>query len=316
MEEIIFQIYGSLILTLAGFVLPILIIAISVFSEGVKLLNDDSKDKQKQISDNLKKELLKSDSEGMGKKLTKSGEELEKLQRKIKRRLLYLDPNSILLRSTIAIIMSLVLFLGGLFFYSQLVFNIRISVILFIASACFLIWTFIILFNSIKTISEASSKTQERRGDENKKISELLKVLIDVEKEGNNPQPVNQEDVTPYFNGEAVTSGKEVIFSINKEYNINIELVNKSDYFLKMVELGFIFPEKLLITGKSIASTTIVGNKKIIRFKYDYIQSHVRYLKDVISINFLESGIFDISVFVGSENLKKRNMKFKIKVIE
>ena len=62
MEDIIFQIYGTLILTLAGFVLPILAIAMSAFPEGIKLLKKTYENERKQTEKNLEDELKKQKS--------------------------------------------------------------------------------------------------------------------------------------------------------------------------------------------------------------------------------------------------------------
>lgn len=62
MEDIIFQIYGTFILTLAGFVLPIIAIALSTLPDGVRALKQIYENEQKQSEKNLSDELEKQKS--------------------------------------------------------------------------------------------------------------------------------------------------------------------------------------------------------------------------------------------------------------
>ncbi|MDO8524781.1 MAG: hypothetical protein Q7R99_04120 [bacterium] len=62
MEVEIIKLFGSLVLTFIGFVLPILAILLSLFPEGVRALADKYENEKKQSEDNLVEEAKKRES--------------------------------------------------------------------------------------------------------------------------------------------------------------------------------------------------------------------------------------------------------------
>ena len=314
METIIFQIYGAFILALAGFVLPILVVAMAAFPEGFKALKQTYENEQKQAEKNLEDELKKQTGEkGLDYDLLgKNIATLRKTKNRARRRLSYLSPGNILSKSAIAIGISLVSFLGGLSLYTLPVY---VSVALFIVSIGFLIWTLIIFFNSIGIIIEASTTVQQIRRMAEEKTLELLTTLVDNSKKGDRSLFINQEDIHIMFHGEEIVSGKEYTFSVNNKHAVNIVFRNSSEYMLKTAELGFIFPPEILIEGGQISSVYTGEKEKIIRFKHDHLQSNVNQLEGVVAMTFLKVGTFSVDAFVKGENLKHKSTKFNIKVV-
>ncbi len=128
MEDILFQIYGTLILTLAGFVLPIIAIAISAFPEGIKVLRQAYENERVQAETNLDDELRKSKANGEVDLdlLARNIKGLKKSKRRAKNKLLYLNPHHPLLRSAIAVGVTLISFLCGLLLYKYSCFKEKI----------------------------------------------------------------------------------------------------------------------------------------------------------------------------------------------
>lgn len=315
MEELIFQIYGTFILTLAGFVLPILAIAISAFPEGVKLLKQNYENEQKQAEKNLEKEIQKqkSNSEVDYDVLAKNISTLKSTRKRAHKRIQYLNPQYILSQSVIAVSICLISFLFGVSFYNQILY---IPLSLFFLSIGFLIWTLIIFSNSIGIIIEASSAVQSIRRSAEEKTLELLTALVDSSKGGGTSLFIDQKYVHVFFNDEEVTAMKEYIFSVNNKHTIKIALKNLSEYMLKTAELGFTFPAEFLIEGEIISSVYTGDKTKIIRFKYEYLQSNVNQIVGNIEVTFLKTGVFDVDTFVKGENLKNKTIKFKIRIID
>lgn len=315
MEETIFQIYGTFILTLAGFVLPLIAIALSAFPEGVKSLRRIYENEQKQSEKNLSDELekQKTNKEIDYDVLEKNIHTLKSTKKKARKRLLYLDPNYILSRSAIAIGFSIMSFFIGLIFYGQYLNGLIIS---FLISFSCLIWTVVIFFNSIGIIIEASSTVQGIRRETDEKVLELLTALVDNSKKGDLSLFVEQKNIKVFWGDEEVTANKEFILSVNNKHKVKIFLKNLSEHMLKTVELGFALPVECLVEGKSISSTYTGEKEKIIRFKHDYIHANVNQIEGDIEITFLKIGTFDVNAFVKGENLKNKTIKFKIKVVE
>jgi len=317
MEQIIFQIYGTFILTLASFVLPIITIAISIFSEGAELLRQSYKNKQEQAEVNLKNEIDKKESgkEMDCKILEENIKKLKSIKNISKRRLLYLDPTSILLRSAAAVLLSFSSFLLGLAFFNQFLY---VTIISFFVSIITFAWLFIIFSNAIQIIIEASSAVKKIQKDtENKKL-ELLTIIADNSKEGDSRLFINEKDIKLYFDKKEITNNEVYRFSVNKKYSIEIWLKNLSQYMLKKAEHGFYLPTQLLIEGKAISSvyTDESEKQRVVRFKSEYIHNHENLNEGSVDITFLKAGTFDVETFAKGENLRVKRIKFKIEVIE
>lgn len=322
MEDVLLQIYGTFILTLAGFVLPIIAIAVSAFPEGVKLLRQTYENEQKQAEENLAVELQKQKSQkGVDYDvLTKNIATLKSSKKKSQKHLLYLNPEYILSRSALAIALSFVSFLLGVIFYNNsisiYIFYIRGNLFAFAISILSLMWAMIVFYNSIKIIIEASSAVQEIRRATEEKTLELLTAIADNGKKGDTSLFIDSKYIHIFFNDEEVKAGKEYTFSINNKHTIKIALKNLSEYMLKTAELGFTFPSEFLIEGSTISSIYSGDKEKIIRFKHDYLQCNVNQTEGSVDTTFLKTGVFDVDTFVKGENLKNKTIKFKIKVID
>ncbi len=315
MEDIVFQIYGTFILTLAGFVLPIIVIALSAFPEGVKTLRQAYENEQKQSEKNLSEELEKQKTgEGVDyDALAKNISTLKRTKEKAESRLRYLNPGYILSKSVITLGVSVISFLLSLTFYSAPYY---VPHALFVLSFISILWAIVIFFNSIEIIIEASFSVQNTQRTTNEKIIELLTTLVDNTDQDATSLFIDQKDIRVFFRGEEVVPKKEYSFSVGNKHEISISLKNLSAYMLKTAELGFTFPPEFLVEGISALSIYTGNTEKIVRFKHDYLQSNVNQIEGDLEITFLKTGIFDVSTFVKGENLKNKNTKFKIRVVE
>lgn len=314
MEEIIFQIYGTLILTFTGFVLPILAIALSLFPEGVKVLKQTYENEQKQAEDNLKNELQKKSEDRVDlDSLSKNINTLKLTKKRAGRKLFYLNPQNIISKSLIALGVSLVSFLVGLFFYMNIWI---IPCTLFLISIGCFIWAMIIFANSISIIIEASSTVQGIQRKTEEKTLELLATLVDNSKNNDKSTFINHNQIKVFFKSEEVVTDKEYSFSVNNKHTIKISLKNLSEYMLKTAQLGFTFPAECIIDERDNLSIYTGEKEKIIRFNHEHLQSNEHMMEGDINITFLKVGEFNIDTFTKGENLKNKNIKFKIKVVE
>jgi len=314
MEDLIFQIYGTFILTLAGFVLPIIAIAMSAFPDGVKILKENYKNEQKQAEANLEKEMQKQKTKDKADYniLSKNIATLKLTQKRAKNRLFYLSPRAILLKSALAIGISLVSFLIGLYFYME-PFYVPLS--FFVISIVTLVWVIVIFYNAIGIITEASTEVQLKHRVGEEKTLELLTTIADNSKKDGVSLFINYKDIKVFFDNKEIVNGKEYTFSVNNEHPIKIAVSNSSDFMWKTTELGFMFPKEFLIKNDSSLNIFIDEKKKILRFNNEHIQSDERMEEGDIKFTFLKVGTFDVIVFTKGENLKMKRIKFKIKVV-
>ncbi len=294
--------------------MPILTVALSAFTEGVTLLKQKYINEQKQAEKNLEIEFKKKTKESVDyNTLEKTISKLKKDKKKAESRMSYLSPGFILKKSSIALGTSLVAFLVGLYFYSQMFF---VPAGLFIISFYCLTWSLVIFSNSISIIVEASIAVQDTRKKSEEKVVELLTILVDNSNLGDKSLFIPHDKISVSFDDKKITNGLEYVFSVNKKHPVKIVLTNSSEYMLKTAELGFTFPQEFLIEGNTIDSIYTGDKEKIIRFKHDYIQSNQKQIEGTIDLTSIKTGDFDVDVFIKGENLKNKNTKFKIKVVE
>lgn len=315
MEDIFFQIYGTFVLTLAGFVLPILAIVISLFPEGFSLLKETYRNQREQAEGNLEAEMKK---KKLGKDLDyeiieKNVATLKKEKKKAETRLLYLNPQYFLSRSVLYLGLSLTSLFISIIIYDN---TFGSSILLLIISLIFLVLTIVIFSNSITIIIEASAVVQGVKRTFDEKTLELLTTLVDNSKQGDASLFINPEKIKVYFNEELLTEDSKYTFSVNNKHSIAISLNNNSDYMFKTAELGFTFPEEFLVEGERITSTYTSTKQKIIRFNHNHVQSHENMVEGDIDITILKVGTYKIDMFVKGENLKRKIIKFEITAVD
>jgi hypothetical protein len=313
MEDIIFQLYGTLVLTLLGFVLPIITIAISAFPEGVKLLKQRYENEQKQAEKNLEDELSKQKAANSVDYdlLSKNISTLKSAKKKAIKRLLYLSPDYILIRSIIGLGICLATFMLAILFLS----SGYISTGLFLVSLLALGWAVGVFINSIEIIIEASAAVQDIRRATEEKTLELLTIIADNSKKGDSSLFIDPQTIKVMFDGQEVTDGKEFTYSVNNPHKIEIGIKNLSEYLFKTAELGFIFPSEVLVSGSTISNIYTGDKEKIVRFKWPHLQSNLNHRAGTLEMSFLKTGTFEIGAFAKGENLKNKLVKFKIRVV-
>ncbi|MES2288007.1 MAG: hypothetical protein V4547_20130 [Bacteroidota bacterium] len=316
MLQTIFQIYGALILTMAGFVIPILAIGISFFPDGVKLLEETYENQQKQAENNLKNELTKQKKGRVNiEALSKNIVLLKKEKNKARKKLHYLNPKNIVFSGAFSLTGALISFSVGVAMYPQ---HASVLVALFLLSLILVVYVLVVFWNSIQIIIEASTAVQDRKRTSEDKIFELLTAIVEnTAQSGSKSMFIKESEVGIKFDGQVISPEKEFIFSANKEHSIKIAVVNYSDYLLKTVEWGLILkPEFLVEETSNITSLFTDEAQKIIRFKHNIIQAKSDIQEGVLKVTFLKTGSFNCQVFVKGENYKNKKVSFKIKVIE
>ncbi len=307
----IFQLYGTFILTILGFVVPILSILISIFPNGIKILTEKYDNEKKQSEEKIKSQTEKKE-QGKNdldyKNLEKTLKTLRKQNKEAKTRLFYLKPGSFLFKTSIPFIIALVsVFLGFLDF------NIEIRILLLISSLVSTVAGFLSLYIGIKVIFEVSEITNSTKEQSEEKMIDLLSIL--VEKTGENPY-LKEEDIIVNFYEKSLVKNTKIDFSVDKKYEIPISIHNKSDKMAKNIEVGFVFPNNIVIEKTSNFEITTTENNQILRFKEDGIQAHNDKMQGKINLTFIESGLTKIDLFSKGENVKYRRFTFELNIIK
>ncbi len=304
------QLFGTFVLTVLGFVVPILTILISLFPEGVKSLAEKYENEKSQSEENIINETRKkSDEKGLDiSAIEKTLKTLKKKKRDAEEKLGYLKPIRFLLRTSAPFVVSFIAVLITLF---NIDFSLRI--ILSISSVVSLIAGFIALFQSIIVVFEVGEIINGKKGSNDEKIIELLTTL--VEKAGADPY-LKEEDMEVNFNKTPLKKGISINFSADKKYEIPVSIHNKSDKMAKVVEVGFIFPKNVIIEKSSNFEVTTTEQIQIVRFKDDAIQAHNNVLRGNIGLTFLDSKNTAVDMFIKGENVKYIRFSFNLNIIK
>ncbi len=303
------QLYGTFILTVLGFVVPILTMLVSLFPEGVKSLAEKYENERKQSEENIKNETIKKEE----KKdldyviLEKTLETLKKKRREAELKLGYLKPIKFLFKTATPFLVSFIAVLIVLTNpdYLYVVFILICSLVSLLAG-------FLALFYSISVVFEVAEIVNQKKVSNDEKIIALLSTL--VEKSGEDPY-LKLEDIGVSFNKKLLKKDEVFDFSVDKEYRIPISIVNKSDKMAKTVEIVFSFPKNVVIEKSSNFEITTTEEEQIVRFKEDEIQAHNDNLQGNIKLTFLESKKTKIAIAIKGENVKYRGFSFELNIV-
>ena len=177
--ELSLQLFGYLILTFSGIVVPLLIILLSIFQEGVSKLTAQYENEKSNSEENIKSQLKKlSEAANISvKEIKRSIKELGIIKKKAETKLYYLNPKK---QTLIIFILLLVSFLGVIL---TILKNINIygfpaffviSLILF-AFALHILWKQLCIIIEVKKIVD---------GDKNEIETKTLELLSTIAKKG------------------------------------------------------------------------------------------------------------------------------------
>ncbi len=302
--------YGSLILTVVGFIVPILTILISLFPEGVKSLSSKYENERKQSEENILNEIEKKETKkGLDyKALQKTLKTLKKNRREAELKLTYLKPIQFLLKTSFPFIIS---------FIGVLIALLSISLIYTVLALIFSFLSFIggvmALFISVSLLFEVAEIVNQKKNTNEEKIIELLSTLV---AQSDHNLYLKEHKVKVKFNGEYLKKDAEVTFSTDKIHKVPISIENSSEMMAKTVEVGFIFPKDFVIEKTSNLSIYTDTSSQIVRFKREIIQAHENNQQGELQITFLKIGESNVDIFIKGENIKYQRFSFKLRIIK
>jgi len=306
------QLYGALILTMLAFVLPILAILLSLFSDGVDSLAAKYKLEKKQSDDNLVTELKKKDSNSDidYKALQNTIKTLKHNKRKAELRLGYLKPIQVAIKISIPFAIAFLCILTANYIEEH---ELYLIIVLGVSLVAFFYGLYTV-WNSLSVITEVADAANRSKRETYSKIIELLSTL--VEKSGSELLFIPADKFRIDLNNKHLKEKIELKFSVNKKYDLPVSLINNDIKMGKVVEAGLIFPSIFLIESKPTIHITPAEKTQIVRYKTDAIQAHETQICQPLGITFMQTGDYDIPVFVKGENVKYHRFNIKITVIE
>lgn len=305
------ELYGSLILTVLGFILPIMAILLSLFPDGLKALSSKLENERKQSEENIVNETRKKETEtGLDYgALETTLASLKKKKAQAEAKLEDLRPQTLIAKTAIPFAVA---FLGVLAALQHLAPEQRIIAAL-VSIAAFAIGVRA-LFRSVSVLVEVTEIVSIARRGTEEKILELLSIM--AERSGVDNLFLKQGSVFMTLSRRPLTAGEMFSFSVNKKYDVPVAIVNSGDIMAKKVQAGLILPKDVLLEqrpGMKIYTDTTV---QIVRFELDFLQAHETNLQGNIGITFLRADTFRIPAFWKGENVKYTFFTFDVNVID
>ena len=312
--NIVFEQFGSLVLTFVGFVVPVLGTLLALFPDGIKKLRLEYENQIKQSETNIENELQKREKT---KPLDLAGlqtnlQSLTLKKRTAERKLSLLDPKKQLLRLAAPLLIS---FCGTLI---ALVANNPLgSYIIFIGSVALFIYSLLILWQLLEVLKEVREIIGTEKEDTQNKVIELLSTLVEKTiSPSDSPPFLSPEKIWVKFKNEKIENNVKVPVSVNNKHEVLISILNQDSKMAKNVELGLIFPPDFIIEKTNNVDSIYSDEKRqIVRFKEEFIQADTNKLQGNLNITPLKIGAHEIRTFIKGENIKNKEQKFILEAV-
>lgn len=309
MEQAI-QLFGYLILTMLGFVLPITAILLSIFREGISKLATQYENERAQSEDNIKAQLKKM---AKGKTTDESAikrslKQLKYIKKTAEAKLSYLDPKNQVIRLFVSLILAL---LGVVITFLLVETNIYYCFFLLISLAGF-IYAIVVLWKLIGIIVEVRKIIDTDKKDTDSRTIELLSALAQkIEKTG---QYFLKRVYASLGKGDIKDDSRIITMQTNSKNELKIGVQNHESRMAKNVEIGFIFPNNFIIEKRDYYSIFLDEIQQVIRYETNLIHGNTHNFFSPLIITPLEKGDYKIRTFIKAETIEATYRDVTVKV--
>lgn len=305
--ELAIELFGYLILTVLGFVLPVVAILLSIYHEGLSKLAQQYKTEVSQSEENLKTiaKAKKTDLEA----LQQSIKELESTKRKARNKLSYLNPRKQIIRLFIPLVLA---FLAVVVTSILIGTNLYYSLFLLISLTGF-VYALIVLWNLINIIVEVKGTIDAEKKAAETSTAELLTSLAReiIDRTG-------QYYLTKVYiglDGEDIKDDSyEITMPVNMKKEIKVQIQNTEMRMAKNVEFGLRFPTSFIIDKTDYDSIFRDEKWQIVRYTDSMLHGNTLTTYDNLIITPLEQGDYKIRTFIKAENIETTYKTITIKV--
>lgn len=308
--ELSLQLYGYLILTVLGIVVPFFIILLSLFQEGISKLAEKYKKEEADSKESVEEQILK--QKGAKEKnydeIASSIKKLKKSQSKAKKRLSYLSPKIQISKLFIILLIS---FLGVIFnilkkvsILGVQVFTV-ISVILFLM-AIYILWRLLCVLIEVKGIIDRDRNVKEDR---------ILELLSTIAKKG---EGYFLEKIYIEINDLTIDNNERELSLISDTQSVlELTIKNRETKMAKNLEAGFVFPHVFLIDeSENYSYFKQRDGSQVVRYEQNILQGMTNLNLPSLNIKAIKEGEYTITTFIKAENVETTYRYIKIKVVK
>lgn len=305
--ELAIELFGYLILTILGFMLPVVAILLSIYHEGLSKLAQQYQAEVSQSEENLKT-IAKAKKTDLA-AIQQSIKELESTKKRATTKLSYLNPRKQIIRLFIPLVLA---FLGVVATSILIGTNVYYGLFLLISLTGFVyalivLWNLIAIIVEVRGIIDTEKKTTETSTVE--LLTSLAREVIDR---------TGQYFLTKVY---IVLDGKDIeddsyetTIPANIKKEINVQLRNNEMRMAKNVEIGFRFPTNFIIDKTDYASIFRDEKEQVVRYSESILQGHTIVNYAPLIITPLEQGVCKVSTFIKAENIAATYRSVTIRV--
>lgn len=304
------QLFGYLILTALGFVLPVMSILLSLFHQGMEKLAGQYEAERTQSETNIKEQLKKmSEAKDIDESAIKQSiKELESIKKTAENKLSYLNPKKQIARLFIPIVIA---FLGVLVTLFLATIS-RYFFLLLLLSIVSFIYAVVALWKLISIIVEVRRILDAEKRDTDSKVIELLSVLAEKTETAGQYYLKN---VHACLNDSNINNDSLIVEAkANGKLELKIGVSNSESRMAKNLEIGFILPNNFIVEKTGYHSIFRDEKQQIIRYQTNMLQGHTYNLFDPLIITPLEKGDYIMRTFIKAENVEANYRDVTIRV--
>ena len=306
--ELAIELFGYLILTILGFVLPIVAILLSVYKEGISKLAERYQAEISQSEENLRTIAKAEDTDLAA--LQQSIKGLEATKERASNKLSYLNPKQQIIKLFVPLVLA---FLGVVATSILIETNLYYGLFLLLSLTGF-VYAIIILWNLIDIIFEVKEIIDAEKKSTETNTVELLTSLVRevVDRTGQ----YFLKTVYIGLDGQDIKDDSyEMTIPMNIKKEVKVQLRNSETRMTKNVEVGFIFPTNFIIDESVSYTNYLDGQGQIVRYSVSILHGNTNQLFSPIFITPLERGEYNIVTFIKAENIESTYRNITINVI-
>jgi|GEM_PF-923759 len=319
MEKFI-ELIAILILTIIGFVLPIVSLLLSIFNEGVQKLSVQYSIEKEKSEENIKNQLQKInklDNDNIT-GIKSNLKELEKIKKTAQNKLDFLNPRKQIIKLSVPLFMSFLL-VSLFFVFNTIDFkinwlpNVGIRLIFPFFGIISFAYSLGILWKLLGIITEVIGYVNSSKKETETKVIELLSLLVE--------KTTSQSDLylkKVYLNIDSHEI-KDDSFSLelhsDEKSKLKIKLDNQELRMAKDVEFGLVIPTEFLIEKDTKFSIYNDSESQVIRFNTTAVHGRTMLNAGDLSLTPLKKGSFFIRTFIKAENIETVYKKIAVKIL-
>lgn len=299
--ELAIELFGYLILTVLGFVLPIVAILLSIYQEGLSKLAQQYETEFSQSENNLKEQIQEmaestgTDTAGIKQSIKK----LESIKKRARIKLSYLNPRKQIVRLFIPLVLA---FLGVVATSILVASNVYFSLLLLISLMAFVyallvLWNLVGIIVEVRGLIDTEKKTTEASTVE--ALSSVMKELVDK---------TGQYFLTQVYivldDHTIKGDSHKITLPVNTKKELKVQLLNSENRMAKNVEFGFTFTTSFIIDKTDYRSIFRDETQQVVRYEDNILQANTIGLYAPLIITPLRRGASTLRTFIKAENIE------------